>query len=434
MATPPRAWLGRVMGVAVLILGLSFGACQQQSETPVALHAPVRSTPVVLDDSDGPLVRVRLAHATRRIQVAAPSLLVIRDGGGRANRRTLAAPLTIYRTSGAFRLEPGRGAALRWRTPTLWIETSAADRHIRIKNHDYPGQIRLLADDDAPDRFDMINHLHMERFLPGVLDRELFSHWHPTMFLAQAIAARSYAMHKIQIGRRGDFDLEATTASQVYGGWTQNARALEAVDTTRGLVLTYGQEVLPAYYSSCCGGTSQDASLAFPDGDDAAPLRGRQRGGWCAGSHYHRWGPLVRPTSTLVRRIALWGRAHGHRVAALRSLSQIRVERRNSVGRPSQLEIRDRRGRTFDIRSESFRHACNYKHASLPSVAASRRLPSAHVNIAVNATRVCFTNGRGHGHGVGLCQYGAEALACSGYNAASILNFYYAGATVRSMY
>jgi len=98
----------------------------------------------------------------------------------------------------------------------------------------------------------------------------LFSHWHPTMFLAQAIAARSYAMHKIQIGRRGDFDLEATTASQVYGGWTQNARALEAVDTTRGLVLTYGQEVLPAYYSSCCGGTSQDASLAFPDGDDAA--------------------------------------------------------------------------------------------------------------------------------------------------------------------
>jgi len=61
-------------------------------------------------------------------------------------------------------------------------------------------------------------------------------------------------------------------------------------------------------------------------------------------------------------------------------------------------------------------------------------LPSAHVNIAVNATRVCFTNGRGHGHGVGLCQYGAEALACSGYNAASILNFYYAGATVRSMY
>ena len=45
-----------------------------------------------------------------------------------------------------------------------------------------------------------------------------------------------------------------------------------------------------------------------------------------------------------------------------------------------------------------------------------------------------FTNGRGFGHGVGLCQFGAEAMARSGYNAASILNFYYQGAMVRSAY
>ena len=100
-------------------------------------------------------------------------------------------------------------------------------------------------------RFDVIAELPMERYLPGVLAGELYAGWSFETYCAQAIAARSYAMHERARARlRGRaYDLEASTIDQAYVGEEAPKRARDAVDATRGLILTTAEgRLLRAYY------------------------------------------------------------------------------------------------------------------------------------------------------------------------------------------
>ena len=444
-ARPQRLW-GFVRAqwaarFAALLVTLSLCACQEHREEAAVDWQPPRPR------NDDPTVRVRIARNLKNLRMATSGDLIVHpNGSGRyaaagaaagasAGARAFASPVSVRRTARGFSFSDKRGSRFEWPHSVLQIEDGAGGG-IWIDGQGYPGTawLHATAADGAAPRFDVVNHATMESYLPGVLDRELFPHWRNATFVAQAIAARSYAMHAMSKQRTQHFDLEATSASQNYAGITANPRAHQAVRSTRGLMLTYRGQVLPAYYSSCCGGVGQDAALAFPNSRDAVPLRGRAHGTWCAQSRFHRWGPIRRATVTLGRRLASWGRAHRHRIAAMRGLRAITITRRNNVGRPAQFTITDTARRSYNLNAETFRHACNHDDPALDSLNPQRRLPSAHVDVTVNGSQVLFNAGRGHGHGVGMCQYGGEALAKAGYNAASILGFYYQGARIESVY
>ena len=159
-------------------------------------------------------------------------------------------------------------------------------------------------------------------------------------FKAQAVAARSYAFWEMTIGRRRHYDLESTTASQVYGGKASNTTAIQAVRATRGQVIAYEGRVVPAFFSSSTGGLGQDALVAFPTRvEDIAPLRAREHGAWDRDSPTYRWGPIVRDTATLSRRIAAWGLRRKHAAEKLGPLQSIEVAARNRVGRPAQFAL-----------------------------------------------------------------------------------------------
>jgi SpoIID/LytB domain protein len=83
---------------------------------------------------------------------------------------------------------------------------------------------------------------------------------------------------------------------------------------------------------------------------------------------------------------------------------------------------------------EAFRVACNAAGAKLPPLAPDQRLRSSHVEVAVSADRIVFHSGRGFGHGVGMGQYGAQAMARAGWQAEQILAFYYPGARLVKAY
>ena len=271
----------------------------------------------------------------------------------------------------------------------------------------------------------MVNHVQLERYLPGVLDRELYSHWHPQTYQSQAIAARSYAAARLARTQRRHFDLEATQASQVYGGTTGNRKALLAVRETRGMVLTYSETVVPAYYSSCSGGAGQDAVVAFPDAPDMAPLRGRDHGVWGQDCPLFRWGPIKRDRGRLSRRLAAWGRHNAHPIGDLKHIGAIDIAARNSVQRPTKFRIRDAQGDMYELGPEFFRYAVNFRGPGAPPLSAKAKLPSSHVSAVVDGQQVRFVDGRGFGHGVGMDQFGAEAMARRGHTAPAILSFYY---------
>jgi SpoIID/LytB domain protein len=96
------------------------------------------------------------------------------------------------------------------------------------------------------------------------------------------------------------------------------------------------------------------------------------------------------------------------------------------------VRIVDGSGRPLEMRAEDFRRAVNFAPEGEPSP--KERLFSSHLTSArVEGGRLQLT-GRGFGHGVGMCQYGAQGLATRGADASAILRTYYPGATVVRAY
>ena len=94
----------------------------------------------------------------------------------------------------------------------------------------------------------------------GVVPSEMPSKWNIEAHKAQAIAARSYAIANLnKRGSRG-YDLKDTPQDQAYGGATsETSQTTYAVLSTKGEVLTYNDEIIPAYYHASSGGKTIQA-------------------------------------------------------------------------------------------------------------------------------------------------------------------------------
>lgn len=119
-------------------------------------------------------------------------------------------------------------------------------------------------------------------------------------------------------------------------------------------------------------------------------------------------------------------------LAALQSIRSIDIMSVNAANRPTRLAIHDSTGRVLQLRAEDFRRAVNYAREGEPTP--KDRLNSSHLSkVTVKGTEIQFV-GQGFGHGVGMCQYGAQSMARSGANALLILRTYYPGAAVVRAY
>lgn len=385
-----------------------------------------------------PVVRVRVAGGVDGVVLRAGSrggVVTVRepaDEGSGGNAQRFQSPVTVSVRGGAFRIHDGAGRSGTWRATSLVFEASGG---LALDGAAYPGSMRLHLRGAG---LDAVNHVPLEAYLPGVLEKELLPNWHPRAFEAQAIAARSYALFEMAGRSASNYDVESTVRSQVYGGASTNPRARSAVRATRGRVLAFDGRIVPAFFSSTTGGRGQDAAVAFPNVADIPPLRGRDRGEWGSISPSWRWGPLRRELGTLSRRLARWGEATGHEIAALNRIAAVAVTSRSRSGRPATFRVTDVSGRRYTLRCEAFRFACN--HAAdgdaargLPAIPADQRLKSSDVTISSEGGAVVF-RGRGYGHGVGMGQWGAQHLATAGYDAGAILGFYYAAAAVMRLY
>ena len=118
----------------------------------------------------------------------------------------------------------------------------------------------------------VMNDVGIEDYIKGVVPSEMPSGWESEALKAQAIAARSYALANLGKRARYGYDLNDTTEDQVYGGATAETQKTNAlVNDTKGLVLIYDEEIIPAYYSASAGGQTINASSAW--GNDLPYIR-----------------------------------------------------------------------------------------------------------------------------------------------------------------
>ncbi len=318
-----------------------------------------------------------------------------------------------------------------WRGPSVVVKPRG-DGMIRVRFAEGPrfAQYRgiLRCGLTRTGRIEVVNEVGMEEYLWGVVAAEMPGSFSPEALRAQAIAARTYALYLCRTGGRGrSWDVKAGEGSQVYGGVPQQAdtrAAADAVEATRGVVCTWdtprGRRIFCTYYSAACGGCTQPVSSIAND-PVIPPLAGGVRCEYCRECQYYRWGPQRMPKSLVASRL----RDRYARFAQLGTVEVVEPLDSTPDGRPTRIRVADANGRGGTLRAEEFRLAVD---------PGGRVLRSTHFRVVVEHDDLVFADGRGYGHGVGMCQWGAHGLARGGRCAGEILAFYYPGSRLSLAY
>jgi len=296
----------------------------------------------------------------------------------------------------------------------------------------YRGKLKLALNPDGSS-FSAINLVPLEPYLAGVVGAEMPHYWEPAALKAQAIAARTYCLYiKQRFGANRSWDLKKTQANQVYRGLkAESDQVWHAVNQTKGLVLVCrshpndtADELFPAYYSSACGGHTENSRNVF--GDSFEPLVGVPCP-YCkdvAKPGIFFW-PMAQfdmadITSRLLQRYP--------KLKRLGRITSITASARSDYGRFSRLtsvKLTGSTGKTDFLRAEDLR---------LTIDPTGRIFKSTICKIVPMGEKLAFVSGRGYGHGVGMCQCGAQAMARAAKTARQILFYYYPGSKIVNVY
>ncbi len=251
-----------------------------------------------------------------------------------------------------------------------------------------------------------IQDVPLERYIMGVLEKEMSPDWPLESLKAQAVASRTYVLYRKAHPRHEKYDVVSNTADQVYEKKGHYHRSvIEAVSATEGQVLKYDGKILEAFFHSACGGMSERADHVWP-GVDSPPLLNVHEDPYCSSAPSSHWTyQLSRgDLSNLLNQ-------NGY---ALKDDWQLEVDHRDDMGRVKTISLIEGTKKT-SLPATTFRQLIGNSH-----------LKSTLFEIEDSEDPVIFS-GRGSGHGVGLCQWGAKGMADSGMSYRDILEFYYPG-------
>jgi stage II sporulation protein D len=292
----------------------------------------------------------------------------------------------------------------------------------------YPGSMRLIPNGSQAGYFSVVNVVGVENYLAGVVGSEMYPRWQPEALRAQSIASRTYALYQAsrREGNPRGWDIGSDQMSQMYTGLSRrHSTVAQAVRDTRGIVLAYGEvnqeKIFPAYYSAICGGHTEDAVSVF--GEAPGPLKG-QACPYCeatADPKLYRWAEVSLAKNTVSRELTTTYPT----LKPLGRIVDIQVAETGDYGRLRRIELTGDTGRKATIRAEEFRLAISSKQ---------KPVRSSWCQLTDEGESWRFTEGRGWGHGVGLCQFGAQQMARLGKDCIEILAFYYPQAVLLRAY
>ena len=257
-----------------------------------------------------------------------------------------------------------------------------------------------------------IDKIFFEEYIVGVLAGEMPIYFEKEALKAQAVAARSYALKRIEYNKDNDYDVVDSIMNQVYldndylkSAWGENYidninKLREAVNETSMEYLEYNGEVIDALFFSTSNGYTETASLVF---DVDLPYLKSVKSAWDEDT-----SSAFRSTSSMnindfYEKIGL----------PYSDNFSFKVLKRSSTNRIISLSINNR----------EFTGKSLYNKLGLKSTDFS--LKKEGNNIIISTV--------GYGHGVGMSQYGALGMAKEGYGYQDILKYYYSGTNIKKM-
>lgn len=253
----------------------------------------------------------------------------------------------------------------------------------------------------------VINRVELEDYVASTVGGEMMPSWPAEALRAQAVAARTYVLHEAGKRFESSWDVRATEISQVYlglEGETQSTRS--ATEATAGQVLVHDGAPILAVFHSTAGGRTAGAGEVW--GRDLPYLKGIEVEGEDDAPYTYWRAPKARVE------LETQARTMGFELGQIEAID---VGARTESGRVARLDLEGSRGRA------------SLSGIPLRQFAASIGLRSTLFDVNITENGFSFV-GSGHGHGVGMSQWGARAMAKRGASYREILETFYPGAAI----
>lgn len=272
----------------------------------------------------------------------------------------------------------------------------------------------------TPSGLRVVLPVDLETYVAGVLAGEAETIESPPALQAMAVVARTWALRWRGRHRRNGFDFCSLTHCQVFIVPSSSENSVStpisrAVQETRGKVLKYQGQLIDVYFGADCGGVTEAAADVWPD--RAAPYLVSIVDPYCAGSEHSSWQQMLSlATVSVILHDDMGVQLSG-------PLLDLKVEKRDASGRAHTLRLESNTAPRVD--ANEFRYAVDRRLGW-------NTIKSNLYTLQRRGDSLVFT-GRGLGHGVGLCQAGAEQMGRRNISSEKILATYFPGATVSEM-
>jgi stage II sporulation protein D len=272
---------------------------------------------------------------------------------------------------------------------------------------------------------ELVNALDVEKYLEGLVNSEFSSRWSRTAIDAQVVAARTYAYYQIANARQNpasSFDVESTIKDQVYeGAHKEDALAAQSVARTRDLILTAdGERPIKAFYHSTCGGQTELPKYVW--GREVAGFERRVPCPYCKVSPRFTW--KLNPSGGDFKTRVLNSGENLPEYVRNGELEALEIAERHPSGRASRVTSRWKwKGMTL---------RWDFTAIQMRSWLGLNAMRSTWFEIKRLGHRFEIL-GRGFGHGVGMCQWGAKVMGEKGRKMDEILRQYYPDARLAKL-
>lgn len=257
-----------------------------------------------------------------------------------------------------------------------------------------------------------IDNIGLEEYIVGVLAGEMPIYFELEALKAQAVAARSYALKRMEYNKDNEYDVVDSIMNQVYldrdylkeawgSSYTSNINKLiRAVNETSGEYLDYDGGIADALFFSTSNGYTENSDVVFSF--DVPYLK----------SVDSKWDESV--SSVFHSSIT---------ISVSDFLQKMKISNSDKVVFSDIVKSDTGRVISININGVEFKGMDVYNNLGLKSLDFS--LEQVGNNVVINTS--------GYGHGVGMSQYGALGMAKNGYNYRDILFHYYTGVTIKKI-
>ena len=283
--------------------------------------------------------------------------------------------------------------------PVIIIKT-LIPKKIKLKNYKKTDNITVRV---KRENKNIIEKIPLEKYLIGVLAGEMPVSYDIEALKAQAVAARTYTINKIEQNKEKEYDVVDTTNDQVYKDeeqlkelwkehYNENTKKIkQAIKETNGEYLTYNGKPIHAFFFSTSSGKTENCKDVFGEN---LPYLVSVSSIWDEKSPSYQ-GELILTKQEFCNKLEI-------------NCDNLKINiERNETNSIKFITINNK-----TIKGTDFRFKLGLK--------------STNVEIEQNDNSIKIKS-KGYGHGVGMSQYGAKELANNGYKYDEILKYYYQG-------